>query len=112
MVKNEAQSIARSRAIGVEILTIREEDPVPLDKRLLRVTKEICHEKQIVYEIMPSGAGHDAMQMAKITPAAMIFIPSQRGISHNPLEWTHPDDIGLGTQLLMETMIRVANENF
>jgi len=111
MVKNEAQGIARKRAIGVEILTIREEDPVPLDKRLLRVTKGICDEKQIVYEVMPSGAGHDAMQMAKITPAAMIFIPSQRGISHNPLEWTDPDDIGLGTQLLMETMIRVANEN-
>jgi len=110
MVKQEAQSIARKRAIGVEVLTIREEDPVTLDKRLLRVTKEICDEKKIVYEIMPSGAGHDAMQMAKITPAAMIFIPSQRGISHNPLEWTDPDDIGLGTQLLMETMIRVANE--
>ena len=68
--------------------------------------------RQIDYEIMPSGAGHDAMQMAKITPAGMIFIPSQRGISHNPLEWTDPDDIGLGAQLLMETMIRVANENF
>ena len=110
MVRQEAQAIARKRAIGVEVLTIREENPVPLDKRLLRVTKEICDKKQIVYEIMPSGAGHDAMQMAKITPAAMIFIPSQRGISHNPLEWTAPDDIGLGTQLLMETMIRVANE--
>ena len=110
IVKAEAQRIARKRKIGVEVLTIREEDPVPLDKRLLRLTRRICDEKDIVYEIMPSGAGHDAMQMAKITPAGMIFIPSQRGISHNPLEWTDPDDIGLGTQLLMETMIRVANE--
>lgn len=109
-VKQEAQSIAGKRGLGVEVLTIREEDPVPLDKRLLRLTKTICDEKNIVYEIMPSGAGHDAMQMAKITPSGMIFIPSQRGISHNPLEWTDPDDIGLGTQLLMETMIRVANE--
>ena len=111
-VKREAQSIARRRALGVEVLTIREEDPVPLDRRLLRRTKAICEQKQIAYEIMPSGAGHDAMQMAKITPAAMIFIPSRRGISHNPQEWTSPDDIGLGTQLLMETMIQVANENF
>ena len=110
MVTKQARDIARKRRIGVEVLTIREEDPVPLDKRLLRVTREICDEKQIVYEIMPSGAGHDAMQMAKITPAGMIFIPSQRGISHNPLEWTAPEDIGLGAQLLMETMIRVANE--
>ena len=59
---------------------------------------------------MPSGAGHDAMQMAKTTAAGMIFVPSRRGISHNPLEWTHPAEITLGTQLLMETMIRVANE--
>lgn len=110
LVKAEAQGIAAKRHVGVEVVTIREEDPVPLDKRLLRMTKDVCDEKKLVYEIMPSGAGHDAMQMAKITPAAMIFIPSQRGISHNPLEWTAPDDIGLGTQLLMETMIRVANE--
>jgi acetylornithine deacetylase/succinyl-diaminopimelate desuccinylase-like protein len=47
--------------------------------------------------------------MAKITPAGMIFVPSKRGISHNPLEWTDPGDIALGTQVLMETMIRVAN---
>ncbi|HEX6768608.1 MAG TPA: M20 family metallo-hydrolase [Candidatus Binatia bacterium] len=110
LVKAEAQRIARQRNIGVEVLTIRDEDPVPLDSRLLRLTQQICEARNIVYEIMPSGAGHDAMQMAKITPAAMIFIPSQRGISHNPLEWTDPDDIGLGTQVLMETMIRVANE--
>jgi len=110
MVKRRAQEIARRRGIGCEILPIREENPVPLDKRLLRVTQEICDQKGIDYEIMPSGAGHDAMQMAKITPAGMIFIPSLRGISHNPLEWTDPVDIGLGAQLLMETIIRVANE--
>jgi N-carbamoyl-L-amino-acid hydrolase len=112
MVKRNARVIGRKRAIGVEILPIREEDPVPLDRRLLRVTRQICDEKRIVYEIMPSGAGHDAMQMAKITPAAMIFVPSKKGISHNPLEWTDPEDIGLGSQLLMETIVRVANEKF
>ncbi|MDZ4343827.1 MAG: M20 family metallo-hydrolase [Candidatus Binatia bacterium] len=110
MIKRRAQEIARRRSIGCEILPIREENPVPLDKRLLRVTQEICDQKGIDYEIMPSGAGHDAMQMAKITAAGMIFIPSLRGISHNPLEWTDPEDISLGTQLLMETMIRIANE--
>ena len=109
MVKQKAGAIARARGIGVEILPIREEHPVPLDKRLLRVTKDICDEKGLDYEIMPSGAGHDAMQMAKITPAGMIFVPSTRGISNNPLEWTDPEDICLGAQLLMETMIRVAN---
>ena len=110
LVKQQARAIAKRRGLGVEVLTIREEDPVPLDKRLLRLTRKLCDEKQIDYEIMPSGAGHDAMQMAKITPAGMIFVPSKRGISHNPLEWTDPKDIALGAQLLMETMIRIANE--
>ena len=111
LVKQRGAAIARDRGIAIEVLNIRAEDPVPLDKRLLRVTRQLCDEKAIDYEIMPSGAGHDAMQMAKITPAGMIFIPSRRGISHNPLEWTDPDDIALGAQLLMETMIRVANES-
>ena len=111
-IKKEARSIARKRRIGIEILPIRAEDPVPLDPRLLRVTREICHRQGINYEEMPSGAGHDAMQIAKIAPAGMIFVPSSRGISHNPLEWTAPDDICLGAQLLLETIIRVANEGF
>jgi N-carbamoyl-L-amino-acid hydrolase len=110
LVKEQARAIARTRSIGVEVLNIREEDPVQLHDRLLRVSRRLCDEKGIDYEIMPSGAGHDAMQMAKITPAGMIFVPSRRGISHNPLEWTDPADIALGAQLLMETMIRVANE--
>jgi beta-ureidopropionase / N-carbamoyl-L-amino-acid hydrolase len=110
MVKEQARAIAHKRKIAVNVLKIREENPVPLDKRLLHVTRQICDGRGIDYEIMPSGAGHDAMQMAKITLAGMIFVPSKRGISHNPEEWTHPDDIVLGSQLLMETMIRVANE--
>ncbi|MBM4299352.1 MAG: M20 family metallo-hydrolase, partial [Deltaproteobacteria bacterium] len=52
LVKARAQAIARTRAIGVEVLTIREEDPVPLDQRLLRVTQAICDERKIIYEIM------------------------------------------------------------
>ena len=110
LVKQRGAAIARDRGIAIEVLNIRAEEPVPLDKRLLRITRQLCDKKAIDYEIMPSGAGHDAMQMAKITPAGMIFIPSRRGISHNPLEWTDPDDIALGAQLLMETMIRVGNE--
>jgi beta-ureidopropionase / N-carbamoyl-L-amino-acid hydrolase len=110
MVKLKARAIAEARGLGVEILPIREEQPVPLDKRILRMTQSLCDAKLLDYEIMPSGAGHDAMQMAKITPAGMIFIPSTRGISHNPMEWTDPEDICLGAQLLMEAMIRIANE--
>ncbi len=110
LVRERAREIAQRREITVDLLPIRDELPVALDERLLPLIKEICEEKNVPYEIMPSGAGHDAMQMAKITPAGMIFIPSKRGISHSPMEWTDPEDICLGAQLLLETIVRVANE--
>jgi N-carbamoyl-L-amino-acid hydrolase len=110
LVQAKIREIARRRHVRIEILPIREENPVPLDKRLVHLLKECCEAKGIAYEVMPSGAGHDAMQMAKITPSGMLFIPSRRGISHSPLEWSDPEDICLGTQLLLDSIVRVANE--
>jgi N-carbamoyl-L-amino-acid hydrolase len=110
LVQAKVREIARRRGLDVDILPIREENPVPLDKRLVYLLKQCCESRGIDYEVMPSGAGHDAMQMAKITPAGMLFIPSRRGISHSPLEWSDPEDICLGTQLLLDSIIRVANE--
>ena len=109
LVEARIREITRRRKIQVKILPLREEDPVPLDKWLIHLLKECCEMKNIAYEIMPSGAGHDAMQMAKVTPAGMLFIPSRRGISHSPLEWSEPEDICLGAQLLLDSVIRVAN---
>jgi len=110
LVHAKIREVARRRRLRVDILPIREEEPVPLDKRLVHLLKECCDARGIAYEVMPSGAGHDAMQMAKITPSGMLFIPSRRGISHSPLEWSEPEDICLGTQLLLDSIIRVANE--
>jgi len=110
LVEARIHDIARRRNIAVQILPIREEDPVPLDKGLVHLLRKCCEARKVPYEIMPSGAGHDAMQMAKITPAGMLFIPSRRGISHSPLEWSDPKDICLGAQLLLDAIIRIANE--
>ena len=110
LVQRQARALAQRRNLGIKILPIREESPVSLDRRLIDLLKECCEARRIPYEVMPSGAGHDAMQMAKIAPAGMLFIPSRRGISHSPLEWSDPEDIYLGTQLLLDSIIRVANE--
>ena len=96
----------------MKILPLRDENPVPLDKGVIRLLKACCAARNIAHEIMPSGAGHDAMQMAKVTSAGMLFIPSRRGISHSPLEWSEPEDICLGAQLLLDAVIRIANETF
>ncbi len=110
LVQAKGRAIAKRKNLEIKILPIREENPVSLDQKLIHLLKECCEARQIAYEAMPSGAGHDAMQMAKIAPAGMLFIPSLRGISHSPLEWSDPEDICLGTQLLLDSIIRVADE--
>jgi len=57
---------------------------------------------------LPSGAGHDAQVMASITPTAMIFVRSRAGISHSPLEYTSPEDIRAGVEVLYRTAVALA----
>ena len=54
---------------------------------------------------MPSGAGHDAQEVSRITPMAMIFVPSVGGISHSPREFTKPEDVVNGADVLLNTVI-------
>jgi N-carbamoyl-L-amino-acid hydrolase len=53
---------------------------------------------------LTSGAGHDAQMMARIAPSAMIFVPSIKGISHNPEEATDPADLALGAEVLLRVV--------
>ena len=55
---------------------------------------------------LPSGAGHDAQELAHIAPMAMIFVPSVGGISHSPREFTHAADVAAGVDVLLNAVIR------
>ncbi|TVT57944.1 MAG: Zn-dependent hydrolase [Azoarcus sp. PHD] len=57
---------------------------------------------------MPSGAGHDAQMMAPVCPTAMIFVPSVDGISHNVREFTHPQHIEAGANVLLAVLCELA----
>jgi N-carbamoyl-L-amino-acid hydrolase len=56
---------------------------------------------------MPSGAGHDAQMLARIGPMGMIFVPSVGGISHSPKEYTKPEDVANGANVLLQTILRL-----
>jgi hydantoinase/carbamoylase family amidase len=55
---------------------------------------------------MKSGAGHDAAWTSKVVKSSMIFVPSKDGISHNPNEYTSPEDCELGAQVLLQAVLR------
>lgn len=58
---------------------------------------------------LPSGAGHDAQEIARLTPMGMIFVPSIGGISHSPKELSHWPDIANGANVLTQTLLRIDN---
>ena len=60
---------------------------------------------------MVSGAGHDAQVMAQIVPSAMIFVPSENGRSHSPVESTSPEHLGIGANVLLQTLISLAQDS-
>jgi N-carbamoyl-L-amino-acid hydrolase len=54
---------------------------------------------------LPSGAGHDAQMLARVCPTGMVFVQSQRGISHNPAEHTDEQDLVAGCDVLLQVLV-------
>jgi len=95
---------------GLEIFSqeISKEEPVQLSKELSLEVEKICLEKNLPYQWMQSGAGHDAMNMTSLGPVGLIFIPSLNGISHHPDEHTDLDDILIGIDVLEAAVLHQA----
>jgi N-carbamoyl-L-amino-acid hydrolase len=95
---------------GVRITTERlvRLDPVTFDAGLVEAIEAAACELSLRVRRMTSGAGHDAQMMARICPAAMIFVPSVDGISHSPREHTADADLIAGARVLGEVVRRLS----
>ena len=89
----------------IDYIEITRKEPIKLDNSIIRIIKECCISKNIKYMIMPSGAGHDAKEFEQFIPSGMIFIKSNKGVSHCPEEYSEKNDIEIGTKILYETII-------
>jgi N-carbamoyl-L-amino-acid hydrolase len=79
--------------------------PALTDKSLQELIGVTAKRLGLSTKIMPSGAGHDAQEMANLGPIGMIFIPSVGGISHSPKEFSRPGDIENGANVLLGTVL-------
>ncbi|MFM0093045.1 M20 family metallo-hydrolase [Paraburkholderia sediminicola] len=82
--------------------------PVLFDERLVSAVLNAAENRGFAHMSMVSGATHDAKYMADRTPTAMIFVPSEKGISHNELEHTEDEDLCAGTQILCDALLVAA----
>lgn len=81
--------------------------PAPTDKRMRKIIAAAAKDLGLSFQVMPSGAGHDAQDIAQITPTGMIFVPSVGGISHSPKELTRPQDMANGANVLLQTILKI-----
>jgi N-carbamoyl-L-amino-acid hydrolase len=79
--------------------------PTLFDEACVDALEEAARSLQIPYRKMASGALHDAANMASIVPAAMVFVPSRDGISHNVDEYTSREQLAAGCNVLLRAML-------
>ena len=96
-------------ATGTRFAMARAVDSAPAlsDGRLMEAIDASVSALGLSGRRLPSGAGHDAQEVAHIAPMAMIFVPSVGGISHSPREFTHAPDIAAGVDVLLNSVLRV-----
>ena len=83
--------------------------PVAFDEDCIFQLASAAENLNLRYKSMPSGALHDASNVAQIVPSAMIFVPCQDGISHNIAEYASPDDLAAGSNVLLYAALARAN---
>jgi N-carbamoyl-L-amino-acid hydrolase len=99
-----------AEAEGVEVArrSLARFAPVDFDPAMLALVEETARALGHRVRRLPSGAGHDAQMFAPNCPTAMIFVPSQGGISHNVEEYTPPKDIRAGADVLLQVVLAKA----
>ncbi len=106
-ISAEAEQIARAAGVKFSFTQTNSITPAPTDERLRRIIDGAAKELGFTVRAMPSGAGHDAQEIARIAPVGMIFIPSVDGISHSPREYSRPGDIGNGAAVLLHSLLKL-----
>jgi N-carbamoyl-L-amino-acid hydrolase len=106
-IRVEADLIAQTNKVTFDFKEINVNIPAPTDERLRILIDQSAKELGLTTKQMPSGAGHDAQDMARLAPVGMIFVPSVGGISHSPKEFSKPKDIENGANVLLGAVLKV-----
>ncbi|MGE4249612.1 MAG: Zn-dependent hydrolase, partial [Parvibaculaceae bacterium] len=100
--------VAAEQGVTVSAERLARFAPVTFDSGLVAHIEAAADARGLSARRMTSGAGHDAQMMARVAPAAMIFVPSLGGISHNPKEFTPEMDLVAGANVLLDVVRRLA----
>lgn len=107
-IRAAARAAAARRGVAHEERILNRDDPMTSDPQVLAAVEEACVEEGLTSARMISRAYHDCVFMARVCPAAMVFVRSRAGVSHRPDEYTEPAEIAQGAAVLAGALARLA----
>jgi N-carbamoyl-L-amino-acid hydrolase len=93
----------------VKVTPTLHDDPCVFDSTVIAAIESAANDLAVTSMRLPSGASHDAMYMARVCPTGMIFVPCEKGISHNEAENASPRDLAAGARVLTAALLDLAN---
>jgi N-carbamoyl-L-amino-acid hydrolase len=104
LMRAECTAISRERGVRFEFDRRVVSEPATMSQNICDILSGVCAERGLAFDVIPSGAGHDAALLANAgVPSGMVFVRNQNG-SHNPQEAMELDDFMLGVQVLSDAL--------
>ncbi|NQF15918.1 Zn-dependent hydrolase [Brevibacillus sp. HB1.3] len=107
-IYERAEAICAKRNVTLKVELLQRIAPAVCSDDIQHAVAEACEAEGLEAFRLPSGAGHDCMQLVGLCPVGMIFARSKDGISHNPAEFTTKEDCANGAQVLYRTVLSLA----
>lgn len=98
-----------ARRCSVKVTPTLHDDPCAFDPAVVDCVERAAQALGLAHRRMPSGASHDAMYLARVCPTGMIFVPCEKGISHNEAENARPGDLAAGARVLTAALLDLAD---
>ena len=107
---NFCEDIASQEGVEISQKSLARFEPVEFNQQLVDQVFATAQSLGYSTKRMTSGAGHDAQMLSRVCPAAMIFVPSKDGISHNVKEFTEKKHIQAGANVLLQVVLKNSEE--
>lgn len=108
-LRESAEQLGAQRGLQIDIEVLQRVAPAVCDAKIQSTIRAACETLGLETLSLASGAGHDGMQLAPLCPVGMVFVRSKNGISHNPEEWSSPEDCWDGARVLHQTLLLLAD---
>ena len=108
-LRDACEAAAATQHLEAEVKEFWYFPPTPFDPKLVGAVRDAAAAQGYSHQDIISGAGHDAVYMARVAPTAMIFVPCVGGISHNEIEDAKPEDLTAGANVLLNAVLECAD---